>query len=311
MVFHIIILAGGIGRRMKSRKVKVLHELMGRPMITWVIDLAKSILSKSIVLVYGKKGKELKDKFPGIKYVLQEEPNGTGAAVEIALQEIKDNEGNVIVLSGDTPLLSKKSLEKLMNYHKKNALNVTIMTFCPTNPTGYGRIIRRKDKIIEIVEERDASSIQKKIKEVNGGVYVFSLKHLKKALKNVKPNNAQGEYYLTDVISIIRKNGGKVGGIKNQNALELKGVNARKDLADINNILRKKKIEALQKEGVTILMPDTVFIEPQVKVGKDTVIYPNAVLRGDTVIGTDCTIEPFVYLINKKIPSGTTIESGK
>ena len=153
MVFHIIILAGGIGKRMKSKKVKVLHEVMERPMITWVIDLAKSIPSKSIVLVFGKKGKELKDKFPGIKYAFQKEPNGTGAAVEIALHEIEDNEGNVIVLSGDTPLLSKESLEKLVNYHEKNALNITIMTFCPVNPTGYGRIIRKKDKIIAVIRE--------------------------------------------------------------------------------------------------------------------------------------------------------------
>ncbi len=241
MAFHVIILAGGIGKRMKSKKVKVLHDVMGRPMIMWVIDLAKSIPSKSIVLVYGKKGKELKDKFPGLKYAFQEEPNGTGAAVEIALHEIKDNEGNVIVLSGDTPLLSKESLEKLINYHEKNALNVTIMTFCPINPTGYGRIIRKENEIIEIVEERDASPTQKKIKEVNGGIYVFSIKHLRNALKKITPENAQGEYYLTDVIAIIRNAGGKVSGVITENPVELKGVNTRKDLSEINNFLRKEK----------------------------------------------------------------------
>lgn len=241
MVFHIIILAGGIGKRMKSKKVKVLHEVMGRPMITWVIDLAKNIPTKSIVLVYGKKGKELKDKFPGIKYAYQQEPNGTGAAVEIALHKIKDNEGNVIVLSGDTPLLSKESLEKLVNYHEKNALNVTIMTFCPANPTSYGRIIRKEDEIIEIVEERDASPAQKKIKEVNGGVYIFSIKNLRNSLKKITPENAQGEYYLTDVIAIIRNAGGKVGGLITENPMELKGVNTRKDLSEINNFLRKEK----------------------------------------------------------------------
>ncbi len=311
MLFHIIILAGGIGKRMKSKKVKVLHDLMGKSMVKWVIDLAKSISSKSIILVYGKKGEELKDKFPGIKYAFQREPNGTGAAVGVALNKIEDKEGNLIVLSGDTPLLSKKSLKNLLNYHKKNAFNVTIMTFYPEDPSGYGRVVREKDEITKIVEERDATKSQKKIKEVNGGVYAFSLKHLREALKKVKPNNAQGEYYLTDVIVLIRKDGGKIGGFKNGNALELKGVNSRKDLSDISNILREKKIEALQKEGVTILMPDTVFIEPQVEIGKDTVIYPNTVLRGNTVIGTDCVIEPFVYLTNKKIPQGTTIKSGK
>ncbi len=311
MLFHIVILAGGIGKRMKSKKVKVLHDLMGKPMVKWVIDLAKSISSKSIILVYGEKGEKLKDKFPGIKYAFQKEPNGTGAAVGIALNKIKDKKGNLIVLSGDIPLLSKKSVKNLINYHKKDGYHVTIMTFYPDDPSGYGRVIREEDEITEIVEERDATKSQKKIKEVNGGVYVFSLKHLRSALKKVKPNNAQGEYYLTDVIALIRKDGGKIGGFKNKNALELKGVNSRKDLSEISNILRKKKIEALQEEGVTILMPDTVFIEPQVEIGKDTVIYPHTVIRGNTVIGTDCIIEPFVYLVNKKIPQGTTIKSGK
>lgn len=311
MRFHVIILAGGIGKRMKSKKVKVLHEIMGKPMVKWVIDLAKSISSKSIILVYGKKGKELKDKFPGIKYAFQKEPKGTGDAVGVALKKIKEKEGNLIILSGDIPLLSEKSIKNFIKYHEENDFQVTMMTFFPENPHGYGKVIREKDEITGIVEERDATPAQKKIKEVNGGIYAFSLKYLKKTLKNIKPDNAQGEYYLTDAIALIRKNGGKVGGYKNKNAFELKGVNTRKDLSDINGIIRRKKIEDLQKKGITILMPDTVFIEPQVEVGKDTIIYPNTVLRGNTVIGTDCVIEPFVYLMNKKIPPGTTIKSGK
>lgn len=311
MLFHIIILAGGIGKRMKSKKVKVLHNLMGKPMIKWVINVASSFSPKSMILVYGKKGQELKGKFPGVKYALQKEPAGTGDAVLIGLNEIKDTDGNVVVLSGDTPLLSKKSLGELIDYHKKNALHVTIMTFCPDEPTGYGRIVRKKDEITEIVEERDASTTQKKIKEVNGGVYIFSIKHLRDALKKVTPNNAQGEYYLTDAIAIIRKNRGKIGGFRIENPDELKGVNTRKDLSEITEILRERKIESLQEKGVTIIMPNTVFIEPQVEVGQDTVIHSNTVLRGNTVIGTNCILEPFVYIMDKKIPTGTTIKSGK
>ncbi len=311
MLFHIVILAAGIGKRMKSKKVKVLHDLMGKPMIEWVIDLAKSFSPGSITLVYGERGEEMKGKFPGINYALQKVPNGTGAAVSIALNEIEDTEGNVIVLSGDTPLLGKESVDKLIDYHEKNNYHATLMTFCPNDPTGYGRIIRNKDEIIEIVEERDASAVQKKIKEVNGGVYVFSIKHLRKALKKLTMDNAQGEYYLTDVIAIIRKDGGKIGGIKTEKSWELKGVNTRKDLAEITEIMRRKKIESLMENGVTILMPDTVLIEPQVEVGQDTVIYPNAVLGGNTVIGTDCTVGPFVCIANKKVPPGTTIKSEK
>jgi bifunctional UDP-N-acetylglucosamine pyrophosphorylase/glucosamine-1-phosphate N-acetyltransferase len=310
MLLNVIILAGGIGKRMKSKKVKVLHEIMGKPMIKWVTDLAESISPKSIILVYGKKGEELKDRFSELKYAFQEKPTGTGTAVRIALKKIEDKDGNVIILSGDIPLLSKESLNNLINYHKKNDCHVTIMTFCPDDQSGYGRVIRENDEITKIVEERDATDSQKKIKEVNGGIYVFSLKHLRKALKKITPDNAQGEYYLTDVIALIRKDGGKIGGFKNKNAWELKGVNTRNDLSDIIDTLRIKKIEALQEKGVTILMPNTVFIEPQVEIGKDTIIYPNTVLRGNTLIGSDCVIEPFVYLMNKKIPRGTTIKSG-
>ncbi len=310
MLFHVIILAGGVGKRMKSKKVKVLHEIMGKPMIKWVTDLADSISPKSITLVYGKKGEKLKDRFPGLKYAFQEEPTGTGAAVKIALKKIKDEEGNLIVLSGDIPLLSKKSLINLIDYHKKNSCHVTIMTFCPDDQSGYGRVIRENNEIMKIIEEKDATDSQKEIKEVNGGIYAFSLKHLKNVLEKIRPNNAQGEYYLTDVIDLIRKDGGKIGGFKNKNAWELKGVNTRSDLSDVIDTLRIKKIEALQEKGVTILMPDTVFIEHQVEIGKDSIIYPNTVLRGNTLIGSDCIIEPFVYLMNKKIPRGTTVKSG-
>jgi bifunctional UDP-N-acetylglucosamine pyrophosphorylase/glucosamine-1-phosphate N-acetyltransferase len=311
MLFHIVILAAGIGKRMKSKKVKVLHNLMGKPMIEWVIDLAKSFSPRSITLIYGKRGEEMKGKFQGLKYALQKVPNGTGAAVSIALSEIEDTEGNVIILSGDTPLLGKESVDGLIDYHKKNNYHATLMTFCPGDPTGYGRIIRKKDEIIEIIEERDASASQKKIKEVNGGVYVFSIKHLRKALKQLTTNNAQGEYYLTDVIAIIRKDGGKVGGIKTEKSWELKGINTRKDIAEITEIMRRKKIESLMENGVTILMPDTVLIEPQVEVGQDTIIYPNSVIGGNTVIGPDCTVGPFVYIKDKKVPPGTTIKSEK
>lgn len=310
MPLHTIILAAGVGKRMKSKKVKVLHDLMGKTMIEWVIEQAKSISRKSITLVYGNKGKELKNKFSGIQYALQEKPTGTGAAVAAALKKIKEKKGTAVILSGDIPLLRKKTLAKLLDYHQKNAFEVTIMTFCPEKPKGYGRIIREKEEISEIVEEKDANTNQKKIGEVNGGIYVFSIERLRNALKEVTPNNAQGEYYLTDVVSIIREKGGKVGGFKAKDPLELTGVNTRKDFSDAARILRDRKIKTLQEKGVTILLPDTVYIEPQVEVGQDTIIYPNTAISGNTTIGSDCVLEPFVYLKDKKVPSGTTIKSG-
>lgn len=310
MSLHTIILAAGIGKRMKSKKVKILHNLMGKPIIEWVIDQAKSISGESITLVYGKKGKELENKFSEVQYALQEEPTGTGAAVAVALKKINAKKGTVVILSGDIPLLRKKSLEKLLDYHQKSALDVTIMTFCPHSPKGYGRIIRENNEITKIVEEKDANKQQKKIEEVNGGIYVFSMQHLRNALTKVTTDNAQGEYYLTDVVAIIRENGGKVGGFKTKDPLELKGINTRKNLSEATRILIDRKIEALQQEGITILLPNTVYIEPNVKVGQDTIIYPNTVLLGNTIIGSDCVLEPFSYLKDKKIPSGTTIKSG-
>ncbi|MEO0293098.1 MAG: sugar phosphate nucleotidyltransferase [candidate division WOR-3 bacterium] len=311
MVPHIIILAAGIGKRMKSKKIKVLHELMGKPIIEWVINLAKSLSPESITLVYGKDGEVLKGIFKGINYAFQEKPTGTGAAVSIALKTFKECKGDVIVLSGDTPLLMKESLIRLLEYHKKQNNDATIMTFFPEDPKGYGRIIRKGEEIIQIIEEKDATPTQKEIREVNGGIYVFSIPKLKEALKFLTPNNAQGEYYLTDVISLIKEAGGKVGGVIIENSWELKGINTRRDLAEVTDILRRKKIEALQEEGVTIIMPDTVFIEPEVMVGKDTIIYPNVVLRGKSIIGSNCILEPFVYLVDKEIPSGTIVKSGE
>jgi len=310
MSLHTIILAAGIGKRMKSKKAKVLHDLMGKTIIEWVVDQAKSISGKSIMLVYGKKGEELKNRFSGVQYALQKEPTGTGAAVAVALKKINAKKGTVVILSGDIPLLRKKTLEKLLDYHQKSALDVTIMTFCPHSPKGYGRIIRENNEITKIVEERDANKQQKKIEEVNGGIYVFSMQHLRNALTKVTTDNAQGEYYLTDVVAIIRENGGKVGGFKTKDPLELKGINTRKNLSEATRILIDRKIEALQQEGVTILLPNTVYIEPNVKVGQDTIIYPNTVLLGNTIIGSDCVLEPFSYLKDNKIPSGTTIKSG-
>jgi bifunctional UDP-N-acetylglucosamine pyrophosphorylase/glucosamine-1-phosphate N-acetyltransferase len=241
---------------------------------------------------------------------LQEKPTGTGAAVAVALKKIKDKKGTVVILSGDIPLLRKKSLAKLLDYHKKNSSDVTIMTFCPKHPKGYGRIIRENNEIMKIIEERDANKQQKEIGEVNGGIYVFSINHLRNALKKITTDNTQGEYYLTDVVAIIRENGGKIGGFKTEDPLELKGINTRKNLSEAIQILRDRKIESLQKKGVTIMLPNTVYIEPSVRVGQDTIIYPNTVLLGNTIIGSDCILEPFVYLIDKKIPSGTTIKSG-
>ncbi len=245
---YIVILAGGEGVRMKSRKAKVMHELMGKPIVEWVVDLAKSFSSNHIILVYGKNNREVKDLFQEIDYVLQPEPIGTGNAVSIALKEIHDEEGDVIVLSGDVPLLSEKTLRELITHHKENKCDATLLTFSSPEPTGYGRIIRDGGEIMAIVEEKDATSDQKKIREVNGGIYIFSLKHLRKALKSLSTDNNQSEYYLTDVISLIQKDGSRIEGIKTCRPWELQGINTREDLSKVIEILRRRKIADVQEK---------------------------------------------------------------
>lgn len=308
MSLSVIILAGGIGKRMKSKKVKALHLIMGKPMVEWVIETARAISPDSILLVYGNKGEEMKNLFQGVNYVFQPEPLGTGDAVSRGLGEIKEEKGHTLILSSDVPLLSSRTIENLIDYHKKNNYDATLLTFIPDNPSGYGRIIREGTEIKAIVEEKDASEEEKRTREVNGGTYIFSLQTLRDAIGLLRPDNTQGEYYLTDVISIIRNKGGKIGGLKIDDPSELKGVNTREDQNGVIELLRRRKIRELQMEGVTIFMPDTVYIEPDVKIGSNTIIHPNVVITGNTVIGSDCIIYPFVHLSGDKIPPGSKIE---
>ncbi len=307
MSFHVIVLAGGVGKRMKSDKSKIMHLVMGKPMVHWVIENAKAVSPSSITLIYSKKGKEVEGLFPRVDYVLQPEPLGTGDAVSRALNKIEDKKGDVLILSADVPLLSNDTLERLITCHKENDYAATFLTFKPSNPFGYGRIIRDGQEIIRIVEEKDASEEEKKIREVNGGVYIFSLATLRNSIELIKPVNAQIEYYLTDVISIIQKRGGKITGVITDNPSELQGINTRSDLTIVIESMRKRKIRQLQEEGVTILAPWTVYIEPQVEIGRDTIIEPNVVITGNTFIGINCVIGPFVHLVDQKISSGSKI----
>lgn len=310
MPFSVLILAGGIGKRIKSKKVKVLHLLMGKPIIQWVIETAKSLSPDSILIIHGKKGKEIEDLFPEVEYELQPKPLGTADAVKMGLKGIKEEKGDILILSADVPLLSQKTVKRLIEFHRDNDYEATILTFTPKNPFGYGRIIRKGNEITAIIEEKDASEEQKRISEVNGGIYIFSLPILRKTIESVNTNNVQKEYYLPDAISIIRKKGGKIGALETDTPSELQGINTRADLSRVTETLRKRKIEQLQEEGITILMPDTVYIEPQVKIDNDSIIYPNVVITGNTIIGSDCVIYPFIHLENKKIPDGSKIKSG-
>jgi len=317
MGISVIIMAGGIGKRMNSKKVKVLHNILGHPIIYYVFETAKSINPEKIVIVYGKKGAEIKDMFQGEEYAFQEEPRGTGDAVKIGMKKLKNISGDVLILSGDVPLLTKKTIDTLQRYHKDGNYDVTILTFIPEKPDYYGRIVREGNEILKIVEYKDATSEEKKIKEVNSGIYIFKKNTLEMALASIKNENTQGEYYLTDTIEVIKKRGGKIGGVVVEDPKEVSGINTREELIDIIEYKRKKIIKNLMEDGVTIIMPHTVYIEDNVKIGRDTTIYPFNIIMGDTIIGEDSIIESFCYikdaLVKKgqRIPANTIINGEK
>ena len=317
MGISVIIMAGGIGKRMNSKKVKVLHNILGHPLIYYVFETARSINPEKIVVVYGKRGTEIKYMFQDAEYAFQGEPRGTGDAVKIGMSKLKNISGDVLILSGDVPLLTKKTINALQEYHKDGNYDVTILTFIPEDPNYYGRIVKEGNEILKIVEYKDATSEEKRIKEVNSGIYIFKKNALEMALSFIKNNNAQGEYYLTDAIEVIRERGGKIGGIAAEDPKEVSGINTRKELTDIIEYKRKKIIENLMEDGVSIIMPHTVYIEDNVKIGRDTTIYPFNIIMGNTIIGEDSIIEPFCYikdaLVKKgqRIPANTIINGEK
>ncbi|HDI83324.1 MAG TPA: hypothetical protein ENF18_05985 [candidate division WOR-3 bacterium] len=311
MALGVIIMAGGIGKRMKSERVKVLHNLLGKPVLFYVVERAKSLNPDEIVVVYGKKGMEIKGMFSGIRYAYQEVPMGTGDAVMKALGEIEGFEGEIMVLSGDVPLLTEDTLNKLIQHHRNGGYKSTILTFYPPEPGAYGRIVREGDEVMRIVEARDATDEELQIKEVNSGIYVFHSEYLRKGLTMIDNKNAQGEYYLTDVIQKIREMGGKVGGVPADDPFEVSGINTREELSIVEDVLRKRIIKHFQENGVTFHMPDTIYIETGVSIGEDTEIYPFCYIGGNTRIGRGCTIEPFCYLYDAMVKDGERVKAGK
>jgi len=294
----VIILAAGKGVRMKSDLPKVLHPVCGRPMLGYVLDLAKSLKPKATVVVLGHKHAEVKKFLPaGVKSVVQKKLIGTADAMKTALTALKGFSGTVLVLYGDIPLLKKSTLDKLLNFHFRNNPGATILFAQLEKPQGYGRILRDKlSSIRGIIEEKDADEFQKDIKEINTGIICFNKEKLSAYLKEVKANNRKKEYYLTDLIGIFYKNGLLVEGIKIDDINEAMGINSRMDLAKASLIMRSRVNEKLMQEGVTIVSPDTAVIDYGAKVGRDSVIYPFTAIESDVKIGKRCQVGPFVHL---------------
>lgn len=306
-----VILAAGQGTRMKSKLYKVLHPVCGKPMVEHVIDHIGSLDVERVVTVVGH-GAELVKETLGNKseYVLQAEQLGTAHAVQQAEPILGSLEGTTLVVCGDTPLIRPETMQALFAHHEANSAKATILTAVAENPTGYGRILRDADgQVAQIVEQKDASADQQLVKEINTGTYCFDNKALFEALKQVKNDNAQGEYYLPDVIEILQKQGEVVAAYVTDNFDETLGVNDRFALSQAEELMRARINERHMRNGVTIINPATTHISADAVIGSDTILLPGVIIEGKTKIGEDCKIGPNSQIVDSQIGDGTTIHS--
>jgi bifunctional UDP-N-acetylglucosamine pyrophosphorylase / glucosamine-1-phosphate N-acetyltransferase len=309
---HVVILAAGKGTRMKSAEPKVLHRSGGLPLIEHVLRAADSLGPQTIVVVVGHLSERLKaglTKRLGLRFALQEPQLGTGHALLQAEPHLADASGTVVLLSGDVPLLRPRTLQRLVQTHEACGAAATVLTARVSGPHEYGRIVRDKGRIAAIVEHKDATPEQRAIDEINSGVYAFALEPLFAALKSIGSSNAQGEYYLPDLVAIYRAQGRAVETVLLEDPREILGVNSRKELAEVSAILRSTKNDELMAEGVSIVDPATAWIGPDVTIGSDTVIHPNVYLEGRTRIGSHCEIHAGVRIVDSTLDDGVVINN--
>jgi bifunctional UDP-N-acetylglucosamine pyrophosphorylase/glucosamine-1-phosphate N-acetyltransferase len=312
---EIIILAAGLGTRMKSATIKILHRAAGRPIIDYVLDLAGDLSPNPPVMVVGHQRDAVQEAVGSrARFAVQEPQNGTGHAVlqaAPALEPAGIANKRVLILSGDVPLTRPETLQRLLEEHERAGNALTLLTMKLPDPAMYGRIVRGSDgTVTRIVEAKDASDDEKGIDEVNAGIYVFEGAHLFDNLRNLSPDNAQKEYYLTDLLKVIRDGGHQVGAVIAGDPVEALGVNSRADLAQVENEIQRRVVTKLMSEGVTFRNPSTVVIDSTVAIGEDTVIYPFVTLEGTTRIGRDCVIEPGVHLINVTVGNDVHLKTG-
>ena len=310
-MFTSVILAAGMGTRMKSKMPKVLHKVCGKPLSKWVIDASKAAGADKVCAVVGHKAETVKEVLGDVcEFALQAEQKGTGHAVMQAIDVIKNSKGEVVILNGDTPLITAETINKAIEYHKNNGNQATVITAILDDATGYGRIVRDNDgSVLKIVEQKDASEEEKKINEVNCGMYVFDAQSLVYALDKITPNNAQGEYYLTDTLEILLSAGKKIGGYAISDNDEIRGINDRVQLNEAEKIMQKRINEYHMRNGVTMRNPESVYIEDGVEIGNDTEICQNVTIKSGTKIGSDCVIGSGSMLDRAVIHDGVDVLS--
>ena len=305
-----VILAAGLGTRMKSKTAKVLHEVCGRPMITWVSAALQEVSpERTLVVLAPDAADEVHSLLPQrVELVLQEQQLGTGDAVRAAGRALEGFDGDILVLYGDTPLVTGDALASLIRAHREHEPACTLLTVEVGDPSHYGRVCRDSDgRVTRVVEDRDAGAEEKKICEINGGVYAFEAASLWEALALVDSENAQGEIYLTDVIGILASRGMAVLAHKVDDPAMVLGVNSRKELAAAGGIMRSRILERHMLAGVTITDPSCTYVEAGVTIGRDTVLEPMTVLAGETAVGEDCVIGPSSLIADSVIDDGSSV----
>lgn len=317
-MLDVLVLAAGLGTRMRSDLAKVLHKLDGRPLINHVCRTATALAPRKIYVVIGHQGEDVKaavlDELDSehAAFVWQKEQLGTGDAVNSARQFLENEDSTLLILSGDVPMIRHETLAALVQQHynhRGKGAACTLLTVKLEDPTGYGRIVRDEGGVFDrIVEQKDASAEERAIKEINAGIYCFDTKKLFAALSSVQNNNAQGEYYLTDVPRLMRESGENVSLYQHTDAREVSGINNRAELADLERTLCRRTISRMMTDyGVSFIDPKNAYVSERANIGRDTIIFPNVSVEGETEIGDGCTIRAGTRITNSRIGRGVEI----
>lgn len=312
---NVLVMAAGLGTRMRSKRAKVLHELGGLPLIAHVCRAARSLNPNAIYVVVGHQAGEVEQAARAAvgdlaKFVIQQEQRGTGDAVASSREQLANSNSLLVVLSGDVPLIRPSTLERLVAQHRDNKADCTILSVRLENPTGYGRVVRDEHEgFKKIVEQRDATEEEKQIKEINSGIYCFDTSNLFSALTRISPANDQGEYYLTDVPWLLHAEGGRVDIFLSPDAREVSGINTRAELAEFENLMRRNTIRGLMTEGgVTFIDPSHAYIGPEASIGADSIIYPDVLIEGASVLGEGCVIRSGVRITNSRLGNDVVVK---
>ncbi|HLB94656.1 MAG TPA: bifunctional UDP-N-acetylglucosamine diphosphorylase/glucosamine-1-phosphate N-acetyltransferase GlmU [Nitrospiria bacterium] len=307
-----IILAAGLGRRMKSKQAKVLHPLAGRPMVTYPVERAQGLGIDKIVVVVGHQAERVKEVLAplGVEVVHQAQPRGTGDAVLQTREALTRIHGPILILNGDAPLITEQTLKRLIKTRETEKATLTLLTAVLSEPEGYGRVIRdRSGQIRKVMEEKDATPSEQAIREINTGFYIVDRAFLFDALESLKTDNSQREYYLTDIVAAAAKQHVRLAAVRlDEDVEEVMGVNTRMDLALAEKIMRRRIVSEHLQNGVTLIDPDTTWIDAGVRIGRDTVIHPNVQIEGKSRIGEDCVIRSHTRLTDCHLGSGVVIK---